>query len=303
MSKTIREYFGLDRVAIVDCQKYYGTPSQSLEVITSEQGVGIEVEVENHQLSRAPNANVWMLKGDGSLRNGGVEYVTVPIAARWAPSALADLLSSSLSTDCCFSPRTSIHVHLDVQDYQTEQVMDVVLLYTMLEGLLYKFTGRGRIKNIYCVPVFDTSLLKGQAIRGHMGATIEAWSKYSGLNLIRLRDLGTMEFRHMHGTFDVRKVSVWIRLLTKMCTYAQKMGTEHIRKLCQMGLGHLDVDSLLKEIFDTDSIHLKYESPEDMRKGMDTVKLAFTGDKAMMVFRRNATEKNGAYFNTKLGVK
>lgn len=302
MSKTIKEYFGLsDPGILLDCKKHFPNPSIGLEVIDSDQGVGIEVEVENHQLKKHANAQVWVLKGDGSLRNNGVEYITLPIAARWAPAALEDLLSSSLDNACCFGPRTSIHVHLDMQQYQTQEVMDVVLLYTMLEGLFYKFTGRGRIKNIYCVPVFDTSLLKGQAVRGHMGATTEVWSKYSGLNLVRLRDLGTLEFRHMHGTFDVRKISIWIRLLTKLCTYTQKMGTEHIRKLCLMGPHKLDMAALLTEIFDNDAQHLKYESFEDVRKGVDAVKLAFTSGKASDTFRSNAVEKRGAYFN-KAGV-
>lgn len=300
MSKSIKDYFGLTAPEIVNGAKYYGTPSLSLESIDSDQAVGIEVEVENHALRKHPNQNVWMLKGDGSLRNGGVEYVTLPIAARWAPAALDDLLSAALSTDCCFSPRTSIHVHLDMQEYQTQEVMDVVLLYTMLEGLFYKFTGRGRIKNIYCVPVFDTSLLKGQAVRAHMGVTTEQWSKYSGLNLLRLRDLGTLEFRHMHGTFDVRKVSIWIRLLTKMCTFVQKRGTEYIRKLCQSGNQQLDVQKLLPEIFGEDARYMKYESFEDVRKGVDAVKLAFTNTKMTQQFASNAGDKKGAYFN-KLG--
>lgn len=302
MSKTIKEYFGLDAVQVVDCAKYYPAPSANLEVIDSDQGVGIEVEVENYSVRRHPNNNVWIMKGDGSLRNNGVEWITLPIAARWTPSALDDLLTASFSEECCFSPRTSIHIHLDMQQYQTHEVMDVVLLYTMLEGLLYKFTGRGRIKNIYCVPVFDTSLLKHQAATGHIGVTTEQWSKYSGLNLCRLRDLGTLEFRHMHGTFDVRKVSIWIRLLTKMCMYAQKMGTEYIRKLAQMGPAQLNMNELLTEIFDADARHLKYETFDDVRRGVDAVKLAFTNQKMTTTFRTNAGEGRGAYFN-KPGVK
>jgi hypothetical protein len=298
MSKTVREYFGLNAVAVQDCSKIY---APTADVIDSNLAVGIEVEVESFALNRNPNS-VWILKGDGSLRNNGVEYITVPIAARYAPAALEELLTKCLTPSCCFSPRTSIHVHVDMQSYEVHQVMDVVLLYTLLEGLFYKYTGRGRIKNIYCVPVFDTSMLKGQAIRNHMGATLDNWSKYAGLNLLRLKDLGTIEFRHMHGTFDAHKVSIWIRLITKLCTFAHDAGSEYVRKLCQSAESAIDFPSLLREIFGSDADYLKYRSFEDVRRGLDAVRLAFVADKAYAIYRENAGAKRGAYFATKLGV-
>jgi hypothetical protein len=300
MSKTVREYFGLNAVAVQDCSKIYGA---SADVIDSDLAVGIEVEVESFTAARNPNGNVWILKGDGSLRNNGVEFITMPISARYAPAALDDLLGKSLSKDCCFSPRTSIHVHVDMQSFETNQVMDVVLLYTLLESLFYKYAGRGRIKNIYCVPVFDTSMLRGQAARNHLGATTDAWSKYSGLNLLRLKDLGTMEFRHMHGTFDAHKVSIWIRLITKLCTFARNAGSEYIRKLCQSAEGAIDVPNLLRDVFGSDADYLKYRSFEDVRRGLDAVRLAFVSDKSFQTYRENAQAKRGAYFVAKLGVK
>lgn len=299
MSKTVREYFGLNAVAVQDCSKIY---APAADVIDSDLAVGIEVEVESFTLNRNPNGHVWILKGDGSLRNNGVEYITVPIAARYAPAALDELLVTSLSPNCCFSPRTSIHVHVNMQTFETNQVMDVVLLYTLLESLFYKYTGRGRIKNIYCVPVFDTSMLKGQAVRSHLGVTTEQWSKYAGLNLLRLKDLGTMEFRHMHGTFDAHKVSIWIRLIIKLCTFAREAGSEYIRKLCQSAEGALDIPNLLRDIFGGDADYLKYRSFEDVRRGLDAVRLAFVADKSYVIYRENAQERRGAYFATKLGV-
>lgn len=300
MSKTIKEYFGLNQVAVQDCSKIYGA---SADVIDSDLAVGIEVEVESFTVNRNPNGGVWILKGDGSLRNNGVEFITVPIAARYAPAALDDLLGHSLSKDCCFSPRTSIHIHVDMQSFETHQVMDTVLLYTLLESLFYKYTGRGRIKNIYCVPVFDTAMLKGQAVRSHLGVTTDQWSKYAGLNLLRLKDLGTMEFRHMHGTFDAHKVSIWIRLIIKLCTFARNAGSEYIRKLCQSAESSLDIPTLLREIFGSDADYLKYRSFEDVRRGLDAVRLAFVADKSWPTYRENAGAKRGAYFVPKLGVK
>jgi Putative amidoligase enzyme len=294
MSKTVKEFFGLNAVAIGDPSKIY---KQTVDIIDSDEAVGIEVEVEAAQHDRNPNPNVWVSKGDGSLRNNGIEWITVPIPARWAPAALDDLLGNCLSKSCCFSPRTSIHVHVDMQKYETHQVMDVVLLYTLLESALYQYTGRGRIKNIYCVPVFDTSMLRGQAGRGNLSSTLQGWSKYSGLNLLRLADLGTIEFRHMHGTFDSHKVAVWIRLLIKLCTFARDAGTEHIRKLVQSSEQSINVQSLLREVFGGDAD--VFAKDVSVTRGLDACRTAFIGNRTLDTYGANARAKSGAYFNFK----
>jgi Putative amidoligase enzyme len=301
MSKTVLEYFGMNAVTAHDCSKDFPVFPMNLESVESEIAVGIEVEIENYQLIKQPNTNIWFAKGDGSLRNNGIEYVSTPIQAKWAPAALDNLLSAALDKSCCFSPRTSIHVHLDMQKVESHQVIDIVLLYTMLEGLFYKFTGRGRIKNIYCVPIFDTGLLAGSANR-NLAAMIEQWSKYTGLNLIPLKTFGTLEFRHMHGTFDVQKVSIWIRLLTKLVDFVLKSGTNDIRKLLTGSIRDIQFPSLLRQIFGDDDQYMKYESYADVAKGVDAVKTSFVEGKATSEIMKAMVNGKGLYFTTK-GVK
>lgn len=273
MAKTIREVFGLNSVEVLDATPYYGKDPVPVEQVDSNIEIGIEVEVENHELLKQPKA-VWAHKGDGSLRNNGIEWITHPIAAHWAPQALNDLLGSSLSNNCCFSPRTSIHVHFNMQDSDSAQVIDITLLYTALEPLFYKFTGRGRIKNIYCVPLMDTTLITGMN-QGNLGNIIELWSKYTGLNLLPIRNLGTIEARHMHGTFDHRKVIIWIRIWTKLIEYCLKMGTGNIRKLLLDLNEATDYQQLLTDIFGNDAMQLKYESWNDLKRSVNVVKRAF----------------------------
>ena len=273
MSKTILDMFGLEKVSVLDPSAAYATVSPPVEVIESDLEVGIEVEVENHILTRTPTG-VWASKGDGSLRNNGIEWITRPIPAKWAPYALRELLEESLSGECCFSPRTSIHVHFNVQSFTSAEVVDATLLYTALEPLFYKFTGRGRIKNIYCVPLMDTNLITG--MNGQtLNNTIEAWSKYTGLNLLPVRELGTMEARHMHGTFDHRKISIWIRMWIKLLDYVRKMGTAHMRRMFLDLHQYTDYQQLLNDIFGADALMLKYESWDDLSRSVGVVKRAF----------------------------
>lgn len=276
MARSILSTFELNKVTPFEISKDgpYSQMTGLSESIDSDQEIGIEVEVENHAINKHPTS-LWMNKGDGSLRNNGVEWITMPVAARWAPHALKDLLGESLNQDCCFSPRTSIHVHFNMQKFDTAQVIDVVLLYTALEPLFFKYTGRGRIKNIYCVPLMDTSLITGMN-SSTLGHIIDGWSKYTGLNILPLRELGTIEARHMHGTFDHRKVVIWIRLWIKLMEYCRKQGTPAIRRLL-LELGpNTDYQQLLNDIFGVvDAGYLKYESPKDLARSVNVVKRAF----------------------------
>lgn len=290
MSKTILETFGLREVSVLDPSPYYSKLEAPVEVIDSNLEVGIEVEVENHILKKSPGG-VWTSKGDGSLRNNGIEWITLPIPAKWAPYALRELLEESLSGECCFSPRTSIHVHFNVQSFTSAEVIDATLLYTALEPLFYKFTGRGRIKNIYCVPLMDTNLITGMGSQT-LNNTIGTWSKYTGLNLLPIDELGTIEARHMHGTFDHRKISIWIRLWIKVLDYVRKMGTAHMRRMLLDLHQYTDYQQLLTDIFGADAMLLKYDSPADLSRSVGVVKRAFINPNTTIGLIRNVSKKS-----------
>ena len=233
-------------------------------VVESSELVGIEVEIENvaHHAANAGNPNrAWSIIDDGSLRNGGREFVSRPIMASSAPLVLEYLFKHYLSDNCCFSPRTSVHVHLNMLDFTKAQVYDYVLLYSIFERLFYRFTGRGRMKNIYCVPLVDTTLLTNLVEK-----TIDdgMWSKYTGLNLLPILRYGTVEFRHMHGSSDVGKLAVWINLICKLKEYVRAHSTKDIRS----DIAAMDDDypfaELLSNIFGEFAAHLKIGDSSDI---------------------------------------
>lgn len=254
---TIRELFGQN---LVQPFKVTGLAAIAPPVkIESSEMVGIEIEVENVPRN-AMDGNglnrVWQITGDGSLRNNGAEFITRPIMASDAPRALEFLLTNYLGAGCCYSPRTSTHVHLNMQDFTETQVYDTVLLYTVFEKLFFKFAGRGRAKNIYCVPLYDTDLLTQLVEKS---TARNGWSKYTSLNLLPLQTYGTIEFRHMHGTRDTTKLSLWIALITKLKEYVRAHSTADIRSdIARMDDGYA-YDELLKNIFGPYAEYLKYE--------------------------------------------
>lgn len=256
---TIREQYGMNEVTP---HKVTGLSSIACDhKVASSELIGIEVEVEHvRDLEGHPN-KVWTITTDGSLRNNGHEFITRPIQACSAPVVLQYLMGTYLPQDSCFSPRTSVHVHLNMQDFTKAQVFDYTMLYTVFEKLFYRFAGRGRMKNIYCVPLID-SALGGRLLEKNIGE--ETWSKYTGLNLLPLTNYGTIEWRHMHGTRDVGKLCVWINLITSLKEYIKAHGTAEIRAAIASMSDEFDFKALLADIFGENSAHLKFQSLDDV---------------------------------------
>lgn len=264
---TILSEFGLREVKAAPIKKYLSKEAQAWqgETINSSRAIGIEIEVENHKVTNEPPI-CWQIVDDGSLRNHGAEWITTPILASEAPGALYSLLRESLSDECCFGPRTSVHVHVNAQDLMPNQVKKIVQLYCVFEHSLYNFVGKNRNKNIYCVPLYDTGLTR--EFRSHRISHIcERWSKYTGLNLMPLTSKGTIEFRHMHGCSDPVKLCRWIRLILRLFDYITDEKFEENKFMKQLS-PKADFGDLLKSVFKEDTHLLKCSGWDDVKDGI-----------------------------------
>jgi hypothetical protein len=201
---------------------YVPMPYQSPD---PERMLGVEVEVE--RLYNGTKAiPFWVVKEDGSLREEGKEYITFPSDSQKTYNALTYLFGhlKQLNPSYNFSPRTSIHVHVNIRDMSFSEVASVVLLYLTVEGLFYKFVGRDRDKSVFCVPIQSSTLPHTflQDINVAPIVNTARVSKYMGLNLLASDGLGTLEFRHMPGTDDVDKINLWITLILHLFRVAQQ---------------------------------------------------------------------------------
>ena len=202
--------------------------------------VGIEVEVEN--IEDKPNLpGVWAFKEDGSLRNNGIEYVSHPIEAQYAPSALLYLKESlTVFNQPEYTQRTSIHVHFNVQDMSFKQIQAFTLLYLCFESLFYEYAGKGRKKSIFCVPLSHAGYVgklkeffssREEWTSPYFTNYFKNWHKYTGFNLIPVQELGTIEFRHLSGTDDVVYISKWIALILSLKKAALIYDVETLSKV------------------------------------------------------------------------
>ena len=191
--------------------------------INSSSLLGIEVEVENIK-NPVSIEQLWAGKEDGSLRNYGVEFISYPSPAEYAPALFDVLLQEIKRQDTpIFSKRTSIHVHVNVQDISLEQLKSFLILYLCFEKLFFKYAGEERENSIFCVPISQAgyvgiikNLLNVQEDRYHIMDILNNWHKYTSMNLRTIKRLGTVEFRHLHGTDNQEIFTGWVKLITSL---------------------------------------------------------------------------------------
>lgn len=190
---------------------------------------GLELEIEDQNLEMRPPKG-WQGVADGSLRNNGLEYITSPpLELSSIPKALETLFAKIKFTNKSYSDRTSVHVHCNMQGMTIDQVKSFCLLYIVLERAFFNFVAQERFENVFCVPLMDFAapFTLFQALDKR---DVRRWSKYSALNLLPLLELGTLEFRHMHGTNDVKHIVNWVTAIDCLKQASRKKTFEEWRK-------------------------------------------------------------------------
>ena len=188
-------------------------PNYQYKMVAPSALIGIEVEVEN-----VPNYisldYYWKSKHDGSLRNNGCEFTSIPLRAYQVPYALDYLWKQMCQeNDPDFSPRTSIHIHLNVRDMTVDQIKVLTLLYSIFERHFFHIAGTKREESIFCVPLY---LSKQVQVIKDIPYSLQNWHKYNAVNLGTITGtadvprFGTIEFRHLYGTMDNDIIINWI---------------------------------------------------------------------------------------------
>lgn len=228
--------------------------------------VGIEIELENFVGTNSSSSSlaaklsgllsqVWRTEQDGSLRNGGVEWLTRPIPGEDTAKALL-MLQNHLSIfykTTAPSYRCGTHIHVDVRDFTVAQLINLCILYVLFENYFYAKSGN-RWRNIYCVPVraspgqsgleylFKLLQIKNPTYR-ELRAAMKKFKKYLAFNLCPIgnyskdhghpngKGLGTIEFRHHEGCSDPQKLTEWVRLILCLHHSASSFTSQEIKDI------------------------------------------------------------------------
>lgn len=187
---------------------------QAPGVSNPEFTCGCEFEIEDVQNISSSIHERFYVEDDPSLRNNGKEIKTKP--SNYEKTVLLfDFLHKNIKLGPQpFSERTSIHVHVNVSQLTMEQLRQLTLTYALLEPLFFKYVGAERQHNIYCVPLNYTFL---PSIYNKDATGMYAkWHKYTAFNLKPVKDIGTVEFRHLYGTADKEVFTTWLNALKQL---------------------------------------------------------------------------------------
>lgn len=187
--------------------------------------IGIEIELEKVKVNSIPTT--FYMEEDHSLKVNGLEFISIPIRAKYLEVELNRLFSGLKQFDT--SVRCSTHIHINVRDLTIEQVNKLLILYMIFEKSLFNFTGKDRWKNNFCTPLFSCP----RHITKWFVTPCVHWYKYFALNLSPIfggqsKKVGTIEFRHLGGCSDVPKIISWVNLITSLKSAAIKIPMETI---------------------------------------------------------------------------
>lgn len=198
--------------------------------------VGIEIEIErmnnvenvSNLLDTFKNSSdyfsfLWQVHEDGSLRNNGVEFVSLPIHQS-SLEGVVGWLYGFIETHyprAEFTERCGIHIHYDICDISGPQLISWIQLYLIYELLIFKWIGEARKNSNFCVPLQNFSpwlwfpqgpIHSGNVLNNCPSADT---AKYAALNITCATRDGSIEFRHLPGTFDTHKIIKFSEIIQK----------------------------------------------------------------------------------------
>lgn len=243
--------------------------------------IGIEVEMEGLKIALEEDENsYWAHHTDNSLRNTdesrAIEFVLkYPLCGEDLFKSLEEFKTfiKALETPPEMSFRTSVHIHMDARDMTEEDLLRFIILYCVLEKVLFNFCGQDRENNSFCLPFYKAEgvifenlgeiSLKGlSSFSRNLGPD----NRYAALNLCALPKFGSVEFRHCAGTYDVEFIKKWINVIMSMKKYC--MERKFDITVFPAYISDLRYVGLLKDVFG-ETLNLNYpEAQKDILFGI-----------------------------------
>lgn len=193
---------------------------------------GVELECEGRNVAWDDSAEIinhWSPERDGSLRNNhgqACEWVFQGPATYQKAQERVNVLFDYFTkrkAKLVLSNRTSTHVHFNMGDKNFYQLINLFILFTILEGLLDRYCGEDRNGNLFCL----SSRYAEEQIEWVMRACIndQRWifndnQRYCSLNLAAINKFGTVEFRGMRGLDNREDMLAWLSIVQELCDFA-----------------------------------------------------------------------------------
>lgn len=222
--------------------------------------VGIEIEVEGNKFPKYEEDGSrkhrlipkrWDYRKDGSLRGvDNAEYVTNgPVKFSDVPDVVDSLwdMFDEYGSVLDVSNRTSVHVHLNAQEFYLNRLCAFVALYMSVEEILTEWCGQHRVGNMFCLSTRDAPAVVQNIKRfltnkwrGRGVSPFPDYLHYSGLNLQALCKYGSIEVRTMRGALEPSEVTRWVSVLQHIYDLSDTFPDP--RDICENFSGHDPLD-------------------------------------------------------------
>lgn len=207
-------------------------PGQDIVSGMNFYGGALSIDQDEGGYKIHPKSDFWSPKHDNSLRNFGVEFILKkPHDLQGVRMALDEFLKLfSKVTFIKDAPATSIHVHVNMQDFSARQLGNFIVLWTLFENILVEYSGEPRRSNLFTLPMRCAEgnvkrvvqLFREISMKNKSALNIdEQQSKYAAMNLASLRRFCTIEIRCFRGETDVEEIFKWVRILDKIYEFAK----------------------------------------------------------------------------------
>lgn len=192
--------------------------------------VGVEIEVEGEYLpSSLQVGRYWHTTYDGSLADCGREYVMKqPQGIGFARCALKyfGICCKQNKAVLHDSIRAGVHVHINVQDLTRKELFNFIILFVIFEEALVRYCGSNREGNLFCLRIRDAQyllhLLVDVANTGHLHHFDDDEYRYGAMNVKAVVEHGSLEFRSMRSTENMKAIGDWADMLLHLREYAKK---------------------------------------------------------------------------------
>lgn len=186
------------------------------------QHFGVEFELEGVNLPTKVSG--WDVTHDGSLRDGGLEYVTSqPMSLDKTLSAIDAMEKATAKSTIFNTGYAGTHVHVNVSDLTVTKMFNFALLFIALEDVIAsKYYGKDRKGNMFCLCASDAEALIEFIYRAVLKGDLTIFEtdeiRYSSINFSSLYKHGTLEFRGQDGIGDFKRAKEWVKFLAKLKT-------------------------------------------------------------------------------------
>lgn len=195
---------------------------------------GVELECEGrHVMYDHDDDNIikhWAPHHDGSLRDnhgGSCEWVfNGPVTYAKAVERVGALFDyfKKKKAKLVTSNRTSTHVHFNMSDKTTYQLVNMFILFTILEGLLDRYCGEDRAGNLFCLSSRHAERqldwVMDACFKHYNFGNIGAEWRYCSFNIAAINKFGSVEFRGMRGLDNEEDMLAWLDILREFCDYS-----------------------------------------------------------------------------------